>query len=343
MNKGQYALIDKITNNSIVFIAVLGIPINIITYFALRESQYHFPRYIPPLLGLVSMIAVFFRGKIPLKPKIFGFIAILFITGCYTLLLGLIDMASLWFALAIVYALFISEKKEALILFAMSFLAVLIAGILMMTKISFIPLNYQFESCQFACVSVRILDFLMIGSLIYYILDNFYREIRKNLDDLRKRSNDLESVNRALEREGLEKKIAQQKLLEAVILTEEEERKRLAADLHDGLGPVLAAIKLFFQAYLDAGDPVSRLPIKNRLEAVIDTAIQDVSRIAHNISPHILEQFGFVKALETFTNTLAASQAVGFTTDLGHIGRFDLKRELTLYRTLTELIHNTLK
>ncbi|MFZ4438928.1 MAG: sensor histidine kinase [Syntrophales bacterium] len=252
-------------------------------------------------------------------------------------------MASLWFALAIVYALFISEKKEALILFAMSFLAVLIAGILMMTKISFIPLNYQFESCQFACVSVRILDFLMIGSLIYYILDNFYREIRKNLDDLRKRSNDLESVNRALEREGLEKKIAQQKLLEAVILTEEEERKRLAADLHDGLGPVLAAIKLFFQAYLDAGDPVSRLPIKNRLEAVIDTAIQDVSRIAHNISPHILEQFGFVKALETFTNTLAASQAVGFTTDLGHIGRFDLKRELTLYRTLTELIHNTLK
>jgi hypothetical protein len=203
MNKDQYALIDRITNNSIVFIAVLGIPINIITYFALRESQYQFPRYIPPLLGLVSVIAAFLRGKIPLKQKLWGFITILFIAGCYTLLLGLIDMASLWFALAIVYALFISEKKEALILFAMSFLAVLVTGILMMTKISFIPLDYKFESCQFACVSVRILDFLMIGSLIYYILDKFYREIRKNLDDLRKQSNDLEDVNRALEREGL--------------------------------------------------------------------------------------------------------------------------------------------
>lgn len=343
MNKDQYALIDRITNNSIVFIAVLGIPINIITYFALQESQYQFPRYIPPILGLVSVIAAFLRGKIPLKPKIFGFIAILFIAGCYTLLLGLIDMASLWFVLAIVYALFISEKKEALILFAMSLLAVLVAGILMMTKISFIPLDYQFESCQFACVSVRILDFLMIGSLIYYILDKFYREIRKNLDDLRKKSTDLENVNRALERESLEKNIAQQKLLEAVILTEEEERKRFAADLHDGLGPVIAAIKFFFQAYIDAGDPGSRLPIENRLKAVIDTAIQDVSRIAHNISPHILEQFGFVNALETFTNTIAASRAVEFRTEFGNIGRFDLKRELTLYRTLTELIHNTIK
>jgi signal transduction histidine kinase len=343
MNKDQYALIDRITNSSIVFIAVMGIPINIITYFALRESQYQFPRYIPVLLGLVTVIAAFLRGKIQLKQKLWGFIAILFITGCYNLLLGLIDMASLWFVLAIIYALFISEKKEALVLFVTSFLAVLVAGILMMTKISFIPLEYKFETCQFACVSVRILHFLMIGSLIYYILDKFYREIRENLDDLRKQSNDLEGVNQALEREGLEKKIAQQKILEAVILTEEEERKRLAADLHDGLGPVLATIKLFSQAYIDAGDPGSRLPIGNRLKAVIDTAIHDVSRIAHNISPHILEQFGFVKALETFTNTIAASQTVGFTTDFGHIGRFDLKRELTLYRTLTELIHNTLK
>lgn len=206
MNKDQYALIDRITNSSIVFIAVMGIPINIITYFALRESQHQFPRYIPALLGLVTVIAAFLREKIPLKQKLWGFIAILFITGCYNLLLGLIDMASLWFVLAIIYALFISEKKEALVLFATSLSAVLVAGILMMTKISFIPLEYKFETCQFACVSVRILHFLMIGSLIYYILDKFYREIRKNLDDLRKQSNDLESVNRVLERESFERK-----------------------------------------------------------------------------------------------------------------------------------------
>jgi len=343
VNKDQYALIDRITNNSIVFIAVLGIPINIITYFALLESQYQFPRYIPPFLGAVPIIAGFLRERIPLKPKLWGFIALLFAAGCYTLLLGLIDMASLWFVLAIIYALFISEKNEALIVFVTSFMTVLVAGFLMMTKISPIPLEYKFGPCQFACVSVRILHFIMISSLIYYILGKFYREIRKNLDDLREKSNDLKCANLALEQEIVEKKIAQQKILEAVILTEEAERKRLAADLHDGLGPVLAAVKLFFQAYIDAGDPDSRLPIEKRLNVIIGTAIQDISRISHNISPHILEQFGFIKALETFTNTIAASQAVRFTTDFGSIGRFELKRELTLYRTLTELIHNTIK
>lgn len=343
MNTDQHSLIDRITNNSIVFIALLSIPLNIIIFFALRESEYQFPRYIPPFLGLLSIIAAFLRKKIPLNPKLWGFITILFFTGCYNLLLGLIDMASLWFVLAIVYALFISEKKEALVLFGISFLVVFIAGILMMTKISFIPLNYKFESCQFACIAVRILHFLMIGSLIYYILSTFYREIRKYLEDLRKQTDHLAQVNQALEQESQEKKIAQQKTLEAVILTEERERKRLAADLHDGLGPVLSAVNLFFQAYIDAGDKASKAPIEIRLKAAIDTAIDDVSRIAHNISPHILEQFGLVKALENFTNTLAANGSIRFAADFGDIGRFDLKRELTLYRTLTELIHNTIK
>ncbi len=343
MHNDQYSLIDRITNNSIVFIAVMSIPLNVIIYFALRDSEYQFPRYLPPLLGLVAFAAAFVREKIPLVPKLWAFISILFITGCYNLLLGLIDMSSLWFVLAIVYALFISEKKEALVLFGASFLVILLAGVLMMMRVSFFPLHYKFEACQFACVAVRILHFLMVGSVIYYVLSTFHREIRKNLEDLQKKSGDLETANRALEHESHEKEIAQQKILEAVILTEEAERKRLAADLHDGIGPVLSAVNLFFQAYIDAGTQARRDPIEIKLKAAIDTAIDDVSRIAHNISPHILEQFGLVNALETFTRTIASSGTLGIRTDFGTLARFDLKRELTLYRTLTELIHNTIK
>jgi|GEM_PF-1159386 len=343
MNDDQNEIIEKITDNSLVFIAILGIPIATIVYFALKDTPYQLPRYIPTLLELVYVEAAILKKKIPLRPKIRGFIAFLFLTGCYTLVLGLIDMASLWFVLAIVYTLLISEKQEALVLFAASFLSVLVAGILMMTKIFVVPLDYDFKPCHFACVSIRMLHFLMIGSLVYYILGTFYREVRQKVADLREQSKALEYVNLALERESHERKIAQQKVLETVILTEEEERKRLAADLHDGIGPVLATIKLFFQAYIDAGELDQKLPIEERLKTVIDTAIRDVSRIAHNISPHILEQFGFVKALEAFTDAIASSSAVVFSTDFGNIGRFDLKRELTLYRTLTELIHNTLK
>lgn len=336
MNNSQAALINRITNNSIIFIAVLAVPINIITYFALLESQYQFPRVIPVILGLIPVIAGFARDKIPLRPKLWGFIALLFATGCYNLLLGLLDMASLWFVLAIIYTLFISKKNEALIVFATSFIVVLITGILMMSKNPHIPLDYNFEACEYACVLVRIVHFLMIGSLVYYILGKFYREIRKSLGD-------LELANQALERESFEKRAVQQKTLEATILTEEKERMRIAADLHDGLGPVLASAKLFFQAYIDENNTNSKLSIENRLKTIIDTAIHDVSRISHNISPHILEQYGFVKALETFTSNLATNQAIRFETDFDDIGRFDLKRELTLYRMITELIHNTIK
>jgi signal transduction histidine kinase len=343
MTKDQYSLINRITDNSIVFISVLAIPLNIIIYFALRESEYQFPRYIPPLLGLVTVLAAFLRGTIPLKPKLWGFITILFLTGCYNLLLGLIDMASLWFVLAIVYALFISRNKEALVLFGVSFLVVLVVGILMITKISFIPLQYKFETCQFACVAVRILHFLLVGSLIYYILNTFFSTIQENLTELEKKSADLEKSNLALEKEIIEKNAIQQKMIDAVILTEEKERRRFASDLHDGLGPVLSAINLFFQAYLDVADSEGKAEIEAKLKKTIDSAITDVSRISHNISPHIIEHYGLATALDNFIKPIVFSGKLTCDIDYGPVQRFDLEKELSLYRTLTELIHNTVR
>ena len=82
-----------------------------------------------------------------------------------------------------------------------------------------------------------------------------------------------------------------QQLIEAVVETENNERRRIARDLHDGLGPVLSAINHYFQAFLDA-KPENREAIRNRLQMVISEAIDEVSRISHNISPHVLENTG---------------------------------------------------
>lgn len=343
MNRDQTALISKVADNSILFVAVMGIPINIITYFALLESQYQLPRYIPILFEGIAVAGAIWRKTVPLTPKLWGFIALLFGVGCYNLLLGLIDMASLWFVLAIIYALFIAENREALYLFAASFGAVLGTGILMMTKATFIPLQYNFESCQFACVAIRIIHFLLVGTLTYYILETFYAEICRHLEMLGIQSDVLEKSNRALETEIREKKVAQQQALEAVVLTEERERKRIAADLHDGLGPELSAINLFFQAYIDATDQEGKVAIEKCLKAAIDSAINDVSRVAQNISPHVLEKFGFAKALESFISKIGASREGKIDLVCFPLDRFDLKRELALYRTLTELVHNTIK
>ena len=133
-----------------------------------------------------------------------------------------------------------------------------------------------------------------------------------------------------------------QKLIEAVMETETNERRRIARDLHDGLGPVLSAINHYFQAYLDA-KPENREAIRNRLQIVISEAIDEVSRISHNISPHVLEKHGLMTALNNLLAPLKANEKYEIFFNPGFDERLDPKIELTVYRCITELINNTLK
>ena len=134
-----------------------------------------------------------------------------------------------------------------------------------------------------------------------------------------------------------------QKLIEAIIQTEEKERKRIASDLHDGLAPLLSAAKLYFQAYIDAQDADDRAAIESKLISIIDSAIEDSSRISHNISPHILEKYGLKIALENFISEMNISKNIKCDLACDKFNRFDLKVELTIYRTILELIQNTIK
>ncbi len=138
------------------------------------------------------------------------------------------------------------------------------------------------------------------------------------------------------------KEFLNQKLLEAVIETETNERQRIASDLHDGLGPVISAINHYFQAYIDA-PVIEKDTIQARLQQVISGAIDDVSRISHNISPYVLEKYGLITALNHFISPLTNSNKINilFTANVNQ--RFELKKELTIYRCITELINNTLK
>jgi len=133
------------------------------------------------------------------------------------------------------------------------------------------------------------------------------------------------------------------KTIEAIILTEEKERKRIASDLHDGLGPVLSAINLFFEAYIDAPTGAEKTNIETKLKVIINDAIAEVSRISHNISPHILENYGLTTALKTFIDQLNNCEKLKIKLHIDHLNRFDLKTELTVYRTIAELINNTIK
>ena len=124
--------------------------------------------------------------------------------------------------------------------------------------------------------------------------------------------------------------------------TENNERRRIARDLHDGLGPLLSAINHYFQAFLDA-KPESRDAIRERLQTVISEAIDEVSRISHNISPHVLEKHGLMTALNNLMAPLTANgkYEVVFNSKLEQ--KLSQETELTVYRCITELLNNTMK
>jgi DNA-binding CsgD family transcriptional regulator/large-conductance mechanosensitive channel len=105
----------------------------------------------------------------------------------------------------IIYTLFSGKNNEALYLFVLSFVSVLITGILMITRNPYVPFDYGFEDCQFACVAIRIIDFLIIGFLIYYIIKLFMNTMNSYVDELSNKATILEQLNTALQHKVAEK------------------------------------------------------------------------------------------------------------------------------------------
>lgn len=133
------------------------------------------------------------------------------------------------------------------------------------------------------------------------------------------------------------------KLVNTTIKVEESERNRYSRELHDGLGPLLATIKLYFQWLSETNDnEKSKLLVEKGLKN-IEKAIETTRQISHGLSSLQIDNEGFVNTLRNFINDLTIDNkiALSFNTNLHE--RFDKTTELTLYRIATELVNNSLK
>ncbi len=139
------------------------------------------------------------------------------------------------------------------------------------------------------------------------------------------------------------KKNAQKKIVTAMINAEERERGRIARELHDGVSPVLSAIKLYLQSLLSTEDKDTREEISGKIYSTMDEAIGTITDISNNLSPHVLQNFGFVSALESFMNKIQETTSLEFV--FTHNTRREMEEHMraNLYRVLIELINNTLK
>jgi PAS domain S-box-containing protein len=148
---------------------------------------------------------------------------------------------------------------------------------------------------------------------------------------------------RVSNRDTTEQIEAEKKLMNVTIEVEERERARYSRELHDGLGPLLSTIKLYFQWLSEYVQDDKGKIITQKGNQNIDLAIQTTREIAFNLSPRILENMGLQEALKVFIQNINDLQGIYIDFSSNSIERYDKNIEITVYRIVTELINNTIK
>ncbi|HWB28017.1 MAG TPA: two-component regulator propeller domain-containing protein [Chitinophagaceae bacterium] len=142
-------------------------------------------------------------------------------------------------------------------------------------------------------------------------------------------------------------RLKQETQLRTMIATQEEERKRISRDLHDDIGTKLSALKLFvstFKNNLQKHQYRETETLAQNTEELIDETIRDVRVMLMNLSPGILEEFGYVTAVEGLVNKINETKIILINLVIfGIKERFAKEYELALYRITQELVNNILK
>jgi signal transduction histidine kinase len=146
----------------------------------------------------------------------------------------------------------------------------------------------------------------------------------------------------SLKRADTERVRSEKRVINAIINTEENERKRFAKDLHDGLGPILSTVKMSLSALTDRIKDKSGSVILNNTNHLINEAISTIKDISNNLSPHVLSNFGLASAISAFTNKINQTKAVeiDFKSNM-ETQRLDNDKEVVMYRAVCELINNS--
>lgn len=133
--------------------------------------------------------------------------------------------------------------------------------------------------------------------------------------------------------------------LRSVILMQEQERKRISQDLHDGIGQMLSAVKLNLAAIDNKVQKESNDEIQlEKAIVLIDESCSEIRNISHNMMPAILIKSGLIAALNEMAKRVSTSSGIKIYVDHDeHIGRIESEYEINLFRIVQELLNNIIK
>lgn len=157
---------------------------------------------------------------------------------------------------------------------------------------------------------------ILLGIIIIYFFISLIRHQRRNLELYRAK-------------------------IRAEITTLENERKRIASDLHDDVGPMLSAIKLQINNIDD--DPENNELMVQKSTAQIDDIIKRMKDISGNLLPNTLVRYGLNRAVTEYIEKMGEHNSLAISFSAGGDFKLQPDQELNVYRIIQEITHNTLK
>ena len=163
-----------------------------------------------------------------------------------------------------------------------------------------------------------------------YKLTSRHDELGKSLIRMQRRLVEYEKKERA----------NQQLATRSLLTGQENERQRLARELHDGLGPLLTSLKLSVQA-LELEQEAQK-----KISGMVDHTISEIRRMTFDLMPPALTDFGVGKTMTNFTELIRRSSGISVYYDdatKSNNSRLTAEISVCLFRVCQELINNSLK
>jgi signal transduction histidine kinase len=228
-------------------------------------------------------------------------------------------------------------------------------------KMDKIVTQYDLESTKRVEMTKNIEMFLFTLLFIILILEGafIFRPIADNIrfvinkltnseSNLRQANNELVKTQEALVQATEEKyklQLAEEKIRAASLMEGQEgERKRLAADLHDGIGQMLTGLRLHSEK-VKSFDFTNTKQAKsfNELQNLIQETIEATRTVSFSLAPSVLSDFGVVPAIRILTEQVSKMTNMTFNLQAEKVNRLPEAIETCLYRITQEAIHNATK
>ena len=133
----------------------------------------------------------------------------------------------------------------------------------------------------------------------------------------------------------------QRERIHAEITIQENERRRIATDLHDSLGPILSSVKLQINSIQAATTEDEKIVVK--AGQYLDEIINNLKEISYNLLPNTLQRKGLSDAIQEFISIIRNRQAISIHYYQPEAIVLNPEEEIHIFRMIQEIVHNTVK